>query len=216
MSTKENPPFARGTTSSSGIGTPGSTDNQQWEGTVWEFEDVNWATAGVKPSRSGRTVKCMVVRNASGIALLPKRLVKFKKSGGNPLQFCGQVDGYVSDNGGRGYPVDEFLPAAGVSNNDLFYIVIDGPAMCLMPLGPSEVAQDNTDIAIGAIIIGLSAATSQATSAGRVRVQNVTFSPGDTTGTTMANQIQFRIGYALSARVTTATNADVFVDIARW
>lgn len=224
MATKENPPFARGATYF-GTSTVNATDGANLEGQTWEFEDVTWDQSGVKNSRTGRTVTCMVVRNTSGVTLTPKRLVSLKKSGGNPVAYTGQVDGYGLDPAQSSvFPVDEFLPAAGVVNNDLFWVVINGPAMCTLPIGPGNAAfsfSGNTGtINIGDPLIAATAVTSQATSAGRVQVQAVTLSPTATTDGSAINQISNRIGFAMSARTSGNTGGvaagTILVDIRKW
>lgn len=168
MAKLESPPFERGATFFNG-GTVDSTSGSNLEGNMWTFEDLDLSgrysatQGGSTNARSNRPIKCMVVRNASGITLLPKRLVTLQASG---LYYLGRVDGYATtDAQGPAFPVDEWLPDTGVVANDLFWIVVEGPAMCLMPL--SQVAA----IAVGDIVYALTAATSGATTAGA-------FSPG--------------------------------------
>lgn len=205
MARKENPPFPRGQTFYNG-GTIDSNNlgGANLEGTVWEFEDIDYSTAPFK-QRSGRLVKCMIVRNVAAAALLPKRLVSFKQSAGSP--FVGQVDGYTTTTAAEGYPVDEFLPAAGVPVNDLFYIVIDGPAKVLTDLAGGA----NNVVNVAGAVVALTAATSGATTAGRV-------APQDLTGATalLANQVQNRVGRAMSAVTTSNTNNDLLVDVRKW
>jgi hypothetical protein len=210
MARDDPPPFGRGETFYNGATIdPANLGGSQWEGKTWVFEDVDYTpgTAGAKPSRSGRYVKCMAVRNVSGIALLAKRLVTLQTAGTDGRFFLGRVDGYATLTAAQAYPVDEFLPAAGVPNNDMFWIVVDGPAKVL-----TDLAGAATNVfAVGGAIVALTAATSQATTAGRV-------APQDLTGATsiLGNQIQNKIGYALSARTTGNTNADLLIDVRRW
>jgi hypothetical protein len=208
MAHTENPPFQRGTTwndgrtiDSSNLGGP------QLEGTEWEFEDIDYSSVGAKAQRTNRKVRCRIVRNASGIALLPKRVVRFKNTAGNDR--VGQVDGYTTTTAADfAGVVDEWLPSAGVPANDLFYIVIEGPTRTL-----TDIAGDADNVfSVGDVVVALTAATSQATTAGRV-------GPQDLTGATalLANQVQNRIGTALSAKTTANTNADLLIDMfRRW
>ncbi len=208
MSRHENPPFARGETFYNG-GTIDSNNlgGVNLEGKIYEFEDddlYNAGLPGARPARSGRLVKCMIVRNVAAIALLPKRLVTLKKTG---TKYLGQIDGYVTTTADRCYPLDEFLPAAGVPINDLCYIVIEGPATVLTDLAGA----DNDNFAVGGVVVGLTAATSGCTTAGRP-------APQDLTGATalLGAQIQNRIGRALSAKTTANTNADLLIDVGKW
>lgn len=201
----ENPPFPRGGTFYNG-GTIDSNNlgGTNLEGSRWYFPDQDLSVAGTRKTRTNRVVTCMIVRNVSGIALLPKRLANLQASG---LNFMGRVDGYATTTAALGYPIDEWLPAAGVPANDLFYIVIDGPATVLTDIA----AAAGNVIAVGGVVVALTAVTSQSTTAGRVSVN-------DLTGATalLANQVQNRIGYALSAKTTANTNADLLIDVRKW
>lgn len=210
MAKRENPPFPRGSTFYDGATI--DTNNLgglQWEGTIWEFEDLNLTgtTTGAKGARTNRPVKCMVVRNVGAAALLPKRLVTFQTAGTDGRFIAGRVDGYATTTAAEGYPVDEYLPSAGVPVNDLFYVVIDGPATVLTDIASGA----NNVINVGTVLVALTAATSGATTAGRV-------APQDLTGATspLALQVQNRLGRAMSARTTANTNSDVLVDVRKW
>lgn len=214
MARVDSPPFERGQTWYNG-GTIDSNNlgGLQHEGKEWVFEDIdlyNSAKTGAKPARTNRFVRCRVVRNVSGINLLPKRLVRFQKSGVN---YGARVDGYTATTAERGYPVDEYLPAAGVVNNDLFWIVVDGPAMILMPIAPGDIA----NMTEGDPLVALTAATSQATTAGRITNQTFTGSTQTSDYTFLANQVENYIGRALSARTTGNTDsAGVLVEVGHW
>jgi len=201
MSRNENPPFARGETFYNGE-TIDSADlgGVNLEGKEWVFEDVN-PTTGV--ARTGEYVRCRVVRNAAAIALLPKRVVSFEASG---TEYGCRVDGYVTTTAAEGYPLDEYLPTAGVPIGDLAYIVVDGPAMVI-----TSIADMSADIAVGTKLVGLTAATSGATTAGRVHPQVLT-------GATalLADQVQNRIGRALTAGLTTATATEILCLVGKW
>ncbi len=212
MARDDAPPFGRGETfyGVSGL-TPDSNNlgGAQWEGKTWVFEDIDYTsgTVGAKPTRSGRYVKCMAVRNVSGITLLPKRLVSLQLSG---KFFLGRVDGYTTITAQQGYPVDEFLPSTGVINYDVFWIVVDGPAMCLTDIAA---ATATGVINVGDALVSLTAATSQATTAGRIMPQDLA---SGVTGATLAIQVQNKLGYALSAKTSANTNSSILVDIRKW
>lgn len=190
------PPFARGNYSGSG-------EFAYLEGREFYFED-NSPLSGMAASRTGRLIKCRLVRNVAGFALLPKRLVTFSATAG---KYGARVDGYCDTTAEHAYPVDEYLPAAGVPDQCLFYIVVEGPAVVLTDLAGGA----NNLIALGGNVVGLTGATSGATTSGRV-------APIDLTGATalLANQIMNRVGRALTARTTGNTNADILVDVGRW
>jgi hypothetical protein len=90
---------------------------------------------------------------------------------------------------------------------DLFYIVTRGP--CLVK---NDIASGaGTVINAGDPLVALTAATSGATTAGRVYAGVGT---GATTNT--GNQLNNIIGYAASAKTTGNTNADVLVVVRQW
>lgn len=207
MAKRENPPFPRGSTWYNG-GTIDTNNlgGENLEGTIWEFEDLDQSASGAKSLRTNKPVKCMIVRNKSGGALLPKRLVTMKATTG--LTYLAQVDGYADTTAeAPTFPVDEWLPAAGVPDNDLFYVVIEGAATVMTPLE----ADANNVFSVGTILVALTAVTSGSTTSGRVR-------PIDLTGATavLGNQIIGRIGRALSAKTTANTNADLLMDVTRF
>jgi len=146
------------------------------------------------------TIECMMVRNESGINLLPGYAVSW--TAGSRFK---SVDGYVTVTAGEAAGiVDPYLKAAGVRDDDIFWLVRKGQVNVKTSLAGNA---ENV-ISEGDILYALTAATSQATTAGRV----IAFAA--TTGTTSAlQQLYNRIGRALSAKTTAQTNADVTVDV---
>lgn len=160
-------------------------------------------------SRTGRLRKLRIVRNTSGAALLPKRLVSFSTVAG---EFGGYVDGYADVINERSFPVDEYLAAAGVPDDDLFYIVIEGPAVVKTSLAGD--AQNN--IALGDIVVAATAVTSGATTSGRCEKAVIS---GATTGAVNEDHlraIQRAIGRAMTARTTANTDNDILIDVGWW
>lgn len=207
MARMEQPPFGRGET----FGTTDSTFGTQYEGKDWVFEDFDFTN---KVARTNRYVKCRVVRNVSTVTLAPKQLVQFKKSGTN---YGAQVDGYATGTGVEpgavpAFPVDEFLPG-NVAINDLFYIVMEGPAMCLTTLDNSS----TVDIAVGDLVaVAATAAGTTGTTGGRIEGVSAITGPAATTQQNNLNQWRNAIGRALSAASSHATNTAVLVEICRW
>lgn len=181
MSLYDDPPFSLGET----LGVSSTDDGKQWVGAVKVFPDVNPNTGVV---RSGRVKKCVAVRNASTVALLPKRVVALKSG-----SFT-EVDGYaaVGNNEYVGV-VDEHLPSGGVAVNDVFWITVDGPTEV-------SAALSGTDIAAGNRLAAITAAASTSTTAGRVTPSSVAAA---TTGA--GNDGLGVIGYAASAGATTGS-----------
>lgn len=199
MAVPENLPFPVGTTYFGAGGTPNATDGASLEGREYEVEDTT--PAGVRRSNRRRTLR--VVRwTQSAFNALPKHLVTFEASADNE----GQCDGRVTTTAARCYPVDEYLPSAGVVQHDLFYVVVKGPAVCVTPM-----SNTSADMAAGNFLVSITAATSGATTAGRLTNQ-------DLTGATalLANQVQNRVGVAVTSRVTNSTNTDILVNIGSW
>lgn len=205
MAHMENPPFERGATFYNGATIDTSNlAGLNIEGTIWEFPDLDYSQQGAKPARTNRTVKCMAVRNKSADVILPKRLVTLQLSG---TFYTSRVNGYACTTACRAFPVDEFISSAGCPVNDICWIVLEGPATVM-----TDLAGAVTNVfAVGDAVVALTAATSGATTSGRV-------APQDLTGATalLANQVQNLIGYALSAKTTTQTNGDLLIDTFKW
>ncbi len=210
-------PFPRGTTALANLGqTLTSTDADNLEGREYEVLDWDYST---KPCtlRSHRKVRLRVVRNSSGVALPPKRLVCLARD--NVKNVAGttatagvggttKIGGIARNSGVKGYLVDEWLPTAGAPSNDLFYIVIKGPAM-----GLGSVANYTTAIAVGdvlhsALTAATSAVTNGITTGGRI---NEVLDVASTDVT--AGQIINRLGRALSANATNTTDTGILVDV---
>jgi len=193
MGLQVDPPFGLGQTlgvttpNDSLVGISGSYGDN-WVGAVKEFTDVNTITGQL---RSNRRKVCIAVRNTSGIALLPKRVVRLAGSG---TALFGAADGYaaVANEPFCGV-VDEFLPAAGVANNDVFWVTVDGPTEV-------SVALSGSDVAVRSALSVITAATSGATTAGRV-----TLSPLTAATTGGGDNGIGVIGYAASAGATTGS-----------
>jgi hypothetical protein len=183
------------------------------EGSTKIFEDITWGDRGVKGYRTGiRGVVCRLVRNMSGTTLLPKRLVVLDPTNPN------RVKGYADTTALECYPVDEFLPAGGVANGDLFWIVIKGPAVCLTPMNGGVFG--NTSINAGDSLCSLTtsiASTQTGTTAeiGRVATFVVVAATTIAQFTSLINFGLNNFGRAMSAKTSGQTNADILVDINR-
>jgi hypothetical protein len=186
-------------------GVTGSTDMIQWEGREFLVEDLDYSANPAKARAYSDSVewkRIRVVRNVSGVSLLPAMLVSFKSTAHGK-----QVDGYADVYQEECYPTDEFLPSTGVANNDLFYIVVDGPAGIKVSVTAAE-----SVIATGSWVHNVTAAAStHSTTAGRI--QAATF-----TGSTavLANTILYRIGIMMSSSTTADTGAVRLVRVKKW
>lgn len=149
MARNESPPFELGQTYFQG-NTPDTAVGNHLLGKTWVFEDIDLAASGtggtMKPRRTGHYKKMMAVRNTSGGLLIPKRVVKLKADGSG-YEYGMEVDGYGETVGQLCFPVDEFLPAAGVADDDIFWICVGGPALV------TSAAAGDTNISIGSFVI---------------------------------------------------------------
>lgn len=171
------------------------------EGKRFTHDDIDHSATGqVKPYRTQHTVTTIIVRNMASFALRAKSLVVFQLTAG--VNRC-RVDGMarLTAQHCAGY-VDEYLNSSGCPQYDLCHVVIEGPAMGVTPL---EGDAGNL-IPVGTVLVSLTAATSGATTSGRAR-------PQDLTGATalLADQAQYKVGMAMSAKTTTNTNADILI-----
>jgi hypothetical protein len=193
MGMQVDPPFGLGQTlgiigaNDSLVGISGSYGDN-WVGAVKEFTDVNPTTGQV---RSNRRKVCIAVRNTSGVALLPKRVVRLSGTG---TGLFGSADGYASvANEALCGVVDEFLPAGGVAANDVFWVTVDGPTEV-------SVALSGSDVAVRDRLSVITSAASTSTTAGRVTVSPLSSS----TAGANDNGIGV-IGFAASAGATTGS-----------
>ncbi len=178
----------------------------QLEGQTKDFEDVDWGSSeSAKPARTARKVRCMLVRNLSGITLYGKRLVSL-----NPQ--TNRVTGYTITQAQEGYATDEFLPATGVPNGDLFWIVVSGSAV-IRTLMTGQTA----DIAVGDLLVAANAASTAAGTTGTPgRPDTISVVALTTAAQGLAVIRHARHAFtALSAATTGQTNTDLLVDFHR-
>lgn len=189
----ENLPFLRGAT----YGTTDTTLANQYEGKEFIHEDRTYGT--------GKFVKVRVVRNNSGAVLLGKRAAKFALVAGAVSD--SQVSGYATVTAERSYIIDDLLPATGVPNGDLFFVVLEGPCLART----SMIGADANAFAVGDYLHAQTAVTTGATTSGRVGAALLT---GATS--VLAGNILNIVGRAMSAKTTANTNADVLIDAGRF
>lgn len=216
MARDEAPIFERGQTYFGGqtIDSAGVTATNHLLGKEWVFEDLDLSDPPVLTLRSGHPVTVRAVRNISGGALLPKRLVSpAATSTSGYTGYLKEVDGYADVDAEHCYPVDEWLPAAGVADDDIFYIVVKGPATILTSLSGDA----NNVVDVGDTLVAQTAVTSGATTAGR-GIPLSQLEAGTNTTTAVNAYIaanQNVIGRAMSAKTTANTNADLLVYVGR-
>lgn len=167
------------------------------------FDDYDYDS--MPNRRSHHQVRCRLVKNSSGITLEPKRLVTFK-DGTNRTE----VDGYATTTAADGKSVvvvDEWL-TDGVPNGEYFWVAIEGPSLVLTDIagGANNLIPEDT------ILVALTAATSQATTAGRVKPQATTAAPD-----VLIKEVNGAFARAMSAKTTANTAADILAFLSnRW
>lgn len=123
MSRDNSPPFSRGETYYGGrVINSAALEGVELEGRVKEFEDMNINAVGAKVLLTAFPVWCMVVRNSTGAAILPGSTVALDPT--NPGHALSVPAALAARHAAI---ADEYLPAAGVPSNDLFWVVINGP-----------------------------------------------------------------------------------------
>lgn len=187
-------PFERGQTLFGGS-PANATDGAQILGQEYVVFDDQHGTK--------REVLLRAVRNSANIAVLPKRMARLSADGT-------EIVGYTRLPSEKGFPIDELLPAAGCADNDICFVVVEGPALCLTSL-----SNYSADLAARDLLTSQTAATSQATTAGRVLLRAVVAATADATaGQRNVTTNDGVVGSCLSAILTDSTNADVLVDVA--
>lgn len=113
------PWFGRGQT----LGVTDPSQGGAVTGSQKVFTDYDPRTNNAGVFLSNRLVNCIAVRNTSGAAMLPGQVVKFKKTA-----ILTEVDGPAASTADAPFGiVDEYLPATGVANGDVFWLVVSGP-----------------------------------------------------------------------------------------
>lgn len=203
MGLQVDPPFSLGqtfgpTTPNDSLTGPASGSyGDNWVGAVKEFTDVN-PTTGVL--RTNRRKVCVAVRNASGVTLQPKRLVQFSTAAGKVFS---EVTGYAAvANEERVGVVDEWLPASGVANGEVFWVTVEGPTEVATAITGTAVASGDRLCAITAAASTGSITNASTDAAGRVTPSTLSAA---TSGA--GNNGIGVIAYATSAGTTTGTNA---------
>jgi len=205
------PPFELGTTMLGTDPSDGTTLlNTGVLGTFHEFPDVDYSlgASSTRTLLSGMTIKAIALRNVFGAALLPKRAVLLEKTAGRYMYTT--VNGYARPYSiGPCVIVDPYLPSAGVADDDIFWGIYAGPAICLTPSAGADFAAG--DIAVGDALVAATGSTSGNSTSGRVT--NITLA-GQTAGTAAMTAAINMLGWAMSARTTGVTNSDILVNLA--
>lgn len=190
----------------------GNLTNEDKLGMVHTFP-ANTLTGGParsKTVKTGKPITAILLRNTSGLTLLPKRLGQLSRAAGYAM--IKEVDGYSTTLANTHVVlIDDNLPSSGVPDDDIFWGIISGPGLILTPITDTDF---NGDIALGARLVAATGTTTGATTSGRV--SNVTFT-GATAGNTLNGFDGFKmaagvLGRAMSARTSAETASDILVD----
>jgi hypothetical protein len=202
---------ARGQTAYNGrtIDTNDLQDVRQ-EGFSRVFPNENPPTAGgqMRTRRGAGVVRCRWMRNASGVTILPKRIVAHQDGYYNK-RFVGYTRLTAQHVAGV---TDEFLAAAGVVANDCCWVVQQGQTLVVSDNGNQAV-----DFTYGAKVYASTAATSASTggltTGGKFNVWAGTFTSTQTTDGTAGSILFNAFGRCASTAATTATNTDTLIDV---
>jgi hypothetical protein len=205
------PPFPLNETYK-GKDSDGNLVNQEMLGKIY-FHPVKGSTDSAgRPV--GRPVKAMIVRNESGVALLGKRVAKLTATAG----YAGltSIDGYATVLATGRHAFLPNLPSAGVADDDLCWVVLEGPTTVLTAI---DGADFNGAITAGNPLVNATGTTTQATTSGRI--SNVTFvvaTDGNSSVGLRATSLCLNVlGVALSTRTTSETATDLLVHATiRW
>lgn len=203
------PPMLLGQTLT-GTDSDGNLINGHWLGQEFVFPASASAAGqlrGQKGRLTGRTIRARLVRNVAGFAVLGKRVVKFVESGG--YSDFETIDGYCAVKADAHLAFsDPNLPSAGCADDDIMWVIIEGPTTVLSPF---EAGGFDKAIAAGDPLVGATGSTTGTSGVGRVSVGGV-LAGGSLAATDAFNHARNNLGRALSARTTGETNAEILVD----
>jgi len=174
------------------------------EGAVAWFEDKN--SAAPETLRSSRKVKCVLVRNVTGVTIYRGYLLQWATG------YIGKrVDQFTATTATMAAGVvDEMYGSTGIRNGDLFWLCVEGPTLVYTPAVNTTFADSAavTSWLPGDPLHTLTAAGSTATTtAGRPTKWGGTHnSTSDLTDGTATNKLANRVGYVLNAATTGYTS----------
>lgn len=152
------PWFGRGTTAFAGpakyaghegaVASADPRNGTSFIGSVKVFSDSDPRVTNTGIHLSNRLVTCIAVRNTSGAPLLPGAVVKMKDTA-----ILEEVDGVAAAVADAPLGVvDEYLPASGVANGDIFWLVVSGP--CAVKTAATVAPGDTVTATAGAAAAG--------------------------------------------------------------
>jgi len=198
-------PFERGSSLYNGLTVDTADDygkSKGMEGQEFYLTSKSPSTSMVRTSQND--VKVRIVRNTSGGALAPGRPVTYEAG-----EWGRRVDAYTGADGEYvAGVVDDHLPAAGVANGDLFYIIVEGPCYVKSPALAAQFHTDGTSgWAAGDVLMS--------GSSGYLKAWDGTATAGETEDGTISTNILNVCGRAAVAQATGNTTTDTLVYISR-
>jgi hypothetical protein len=163
-------------------------------------------TRGPKTRVTGQGITAVLLRNTSGAALYAKRLALLGEGYDSTHACYGhqQATGFCRVNDQRAVIVDPWLPSTGVPDNDIFWGILKG--RCLVKTTYA------TMVAIAAgdpLFAGTINSTSGNSTGGGVAKAEL----ANATDATLALAIPLHIiGWAITAKTTDNTNADILIE----
>lgn len=194
-----------------GESVPYSAKNPHW-GRAFNIP-ARFAPVGASPVDRYDNWRVRLVRNVSGVALLPS-LVAIKDLTNGGTTYHRSCLGVANTEGARGWGVvDEFLPAAGVPNGDFFWLFEQGPVKAWT--GATS-ADYNGDIAIGAPLITAATGSGVTDTAAGGRLANLDDStPADATAAKAQSMASLNAcnAFALEAKTANTTPALILIQL---
>lgn len=192
------------------------------EGLTKEFPDIDHSAGSAGKAfalRSNRLITCILVRNVSGVTLQPGMAVAWATG------YRGKrVDAYTNTDAqeAAGIVDDAIRVATGVPDDDLFWLIVKGPANVYSP-----VAGGSTAWVEGATLYALSGASSKSTffanlstgtgaapdEEGRLQAWDGDFSAAETTNGTATKVALNRVAIAMQACSSGITAQRRLVDV---
>jgi len=174
--------------------------------------DPTSSVTNIRKPRDQGDVKCVLVRNVSGITLAAGQAVSWK-SGYRERR----VDGYITTDYQEiaGF-VDDHIGSGGVQNNDLFWLIVEGDVLTKTP--HTGAGFGKASWSDGDVLFALTAAASTAVdgTAGKLQAWVGTFTATQTTDGTAGKFAKYAIAKAKSAMTSGQTDTAVLISVRRY
>lgn len=189
----------------SGKDADGNLINADKLGLIYEFPATKLTgNAGATKKRNvGRPIRAIALRNESGFALLGKRVVRLTRTAGYSL--LTSADGYAAAYATTLVAIVD-PNITSVADDDIFWGILQGPVTVVTTNTDTDFYGD---IAVGSPIVAATGSTSGNSTCGRVCNVTINSSTANTEPFTAALAL---LGYAMSAKTTANTGADLLIN----